>query len=480
MRRRDFLARTGAAASLASAGRTARAGGTTAPAGPSPVILWNRALTAAIAATASGPTVAARALSMVHEAVYNAWAAYGNTNAFTLTGLRSRSKGEWTATNKTIAIGQAARDVLANLFPSAVASFDATLTQTLAGLATGSKDAVSANLFGKATAVALLQARQGDGSNQLGDLAGGTPYADWTNYAPLYGPDTDFKKTMPTHWQPLRVTNAQGVTSVQEFLTPHWGQVRPFALANGAAFRPQYSTESGPTQAEMDELIALSAGLNDNTKAQVDFFANNPGSVTPPGQWSKFAEMVSAADANTLDEDVRLFFVLGQAMLDASIACWDAKRAYDSVRPFTLIRWAYKGQDITAWGGPGSTKATKMKGENWLPYQRPTVPSPAFPEFCSGHSTFSAAAAACIASLRGSDSITLSFTFPANGVPFDPTVPAAPVVLSWPSLSAVADAAGMSRRHGGIHFQQGDLKGRILGRQVAQAVLDKYRTLKLG
>ena len=232
MRRRDFLARTGAAASLASAGRAARAGGTTPPAaGPSPVIAWNRALTAAIAATASGPTVAARALSMVHEAIYNAWAAYGNTNAFTLAGLRSRSKGEWTATNKTIAIGQAAHDVLVDLFPSAVASFDATLAQTLAGLATGSQAAVSANLFGKATAVALLQARHGDGSNQLGDLAGGTPYADWTSYVPLYGPDTDFKKTMPTHWQPLRVTSAEGVTSIQA--------VPDAALGSGAAVRPR-------------------------------------------------------------------------------------------------------------------------------------------------------------------------------------------------------------------------------------------------
>ena len=477
MRRRDFLARTGAAASLASAGRTAVAGPTSPATGPSAVIAWNGALTAAIAATASAPTVTARALSMVYEAVYNAWAAYGNVAAFTLPGLGYRqSRGEWNNTNKTIAIGYAAYGVLVDLFPTARASFDTTLTQTLAGLATGSRDAVTASQLGTAAAVALLQSRYGDGSNQRGDLATGA-YSDASSppYVSVNGPDNIVD---PLRWQPLRVTNAQGVTSIQQFVTPHWGQVRPFALAGGAAFRPQF-TPFGPTQAEMEELIALSAGLNDYTKAQVDFFANNPGSVTPPGQWSKFAEIVSAADANTLDEDVVLFFVLGQAMLDASIACWDSKRYYDSVRPFTAIRLAYRGQYIKAWGGPGTTKSVKMLGEAWLPYQRPTVPSPAFPEFCSGHSTFSAAAASCIATLRGSDSINLSFTFAANGVPFDPTVPSAPVVLSWSSLSAAADAAGMSRRHGGIHFQQGDLKGRALGRQVAQAVLDKARTLRL-
>ncbi len=468
MRRRDFLAHTGAAATLASVATPAAAGSTAA----SPVIAWNGALTAAIAATASAPTVAARALSMVYEAVYNAWAAYGNAAPFTLAGMRARPKSEWTVANKSIALGYAAYGVLVDLFPSRKASFDDTLAQTLAGLPTGSLDAVTANLLGTSAAVALLQARYGDGSNQLGDLAAGR-YADWTGYVPVNGPDLIVN---PTRWQPLRVTSAQGITSVQQFVTPHWGQVRAFALPNGAAFRPVFST-SGPTRAEMEELIALSAGLNDGAKAQIDFFANNPGSITPPGQWSKIAEAVSANDGNSLDEDVVLFFVLGQAMLDASIACWEAKRYYDSVRPITSIRLAYAGQTLSAWGGPGSTRPQTIRGEDWLPYQRPTVPSPAFPEFCSGHSTFSAAAAACIAAVRGSDSITLAFTFPAGGIPFDPTLPAAPVTLRWKSLSAAADAAGMSRRLSGIHFEQGDIKGRALGKQVGQAVVKKCLTL---
>ena len=202
--------------------------------------------------------------------------------------------------------------------------------------------------------------------------------------------------------------------------------------------------------------------------------------MTPPGQWSKFAEIVSAADANTLDEDVLMFFVLGQAMLDASIACWDAKRYYDSVRPVTLIRWAYKGQDITAWGGPGSTRPKKMKGENWLPYQRPTVPSPAFPEFClrPQHLQRRRRGLHRQPARQRHDHAQLH-RFPPTACGSTRRCPPPRSCCSWPSLSAAADAAGMSRRHGGIHFEQGDLKGRALGRQVAQAVLAKYATLRL-
>ena len=81
--------------------------------------------------------------------------------------------------------------------------------------------------------------------------------------------------------------------------------------------------------------------------------------------------MVSANDCNTIDYDVALFFLLGQAMLDASIAAWDAKRAYDSVRPISAIRYYFQGQTITAWLGEGQG-AGSVAGEAWRPYQRTT------------------------------------------------------------------------------------------------------------
>jgi hypothetical protein len=54
-----------------------------------------------------------------------------------------------------------------------------------------------------------------------------------------------------------------------------------------------------------------------------------------------------------------------------------------------------------AWGGPG--KGTRaIRGEDWLPYQPPSVVTPPFAEYVSGHSIFSAAAAEVLASFTGS------------------------------------------------------------------------------
>ena len=234
-----------------------------------------------------------------------------------------------------------------------------------------------------------------------------------------------------------------------------------------------------PTAAELDEVVNLNAALDDTTKATVDFWAANPGSVTPAGMWTQIAEMVAARDGHSLDDDVRMFFALGQAVLDAGIACWDAKRAYDSVRPITAVRHFLRGQRIRAWGGPGRGTVTIL-GENWWPYQRYIRPTPPFAEFPSGHSTFSAASATVLAGLRGSDRITLGFTFGAGKVPFDPTVPSRDVSLVYPTLSAAADAAGYSRRLGGIHFKRGDIHGRAIGRRAGQLVLARVKRLFAG
>ena len=471
MERRAFLTRAG----LAGTGLALRQRADAKPAyQPSALILWNGAVTSAIAAARFAPTTAARALAMVFEAAYNAWACYDGNAAFTLSGLRKRPLIERRAGNKTIAVSYAAYAVLVDLFPTQQSRFDLTLTSATTGLSLQSLEAIAAMQNGQFAAGALLQTRHVDGSNQLGDMtASGVAYADTSGYLPVNSVDTVVD---PTRWQPLWVTSAAGVGSLQTFVTPHWGTVRPFALRSGSALRPVYA--SGPSAAEMDQVITFSAALNDSSKVLVDFFANNPGSVTPPGQWMKIAEIVSAADANSLDDDLRLFFTLAQAMLDASIACWDTKRAFDTARPITAIHYFYGNQTIQAWGGPG-LGTVAMRGADWKPYQRTTSPTPAFPEFLSGHSTFSGAAAAVLAALRG-DKFDLSFTFPAGGVPFDPTVPAAPVILSWATFTDAAAAAGLSRRYGGIHFERGDLQGRVLGRQVGQVVLARATALFLG
>jgi PAP2 superfamily len=105
----------------------------------------------------------------------------------------------------------------------------------------------------------------------------------------------------------------------------------------------------------------------------------------------------------------------------------------------------------------------RIRGEDWQPY----IPTPPFGEHPSGHSTFSAAAAAVLASFTGSDRFGASATIPAGGSRIEPGVtPAADVTLSWATFTDAADQAGRSRRYGGIHFEDGDLVGRKLGAMV--------------
>jgi hypothetical protein len=81
----------------------------------------------------------------------------------------------------------------------------------------------------------------------------------------------------------------------------------------------------------------------------------------------------------------------------------------------------------------------------------------------SGHSTFSAAGRAVINRFFGTDNFNAKVIIPAGSLKIEKGVPAKPVVLTWKTLDAMADQAGMSRRYGGIHFESGDQQGRALG-----------------
>jgi hypothetical protein len=165
-----------------------------------------------------------------------------------------------------------------------------------------------------------------------------------------------------------------------------------------------------------------------------------------------------------------MFFALNNALMDAAIAAWECKRFYDYVRPITAIRFLFAGRPIEAWGGPYRGTQT-IDGGDWLPYQPGTFLTPPFAEYVSGHSTFSAAAAEVLARFTRSDFFGYGVVLPPGSSRIEPGVtPAKPVVLFWPTFSAAAAEAGWSRRYGGIHFRDGDLEGRRLGRRVGAAV----------
>jgi hypothetical protein len=216
-------------------------------------------------------------------------------------------------------------------------------------------------------------------------------------------------------------------------------------------------------------VLRLSAGLTDRQKAIAEYWSDGPATELPPGHWCLLAHFVSRRDRHDLDADVKLYFALTNALFDAAIAAWDAKRAFDYVRPVTAIRYLFRGRRVRAWGGPYQGPRD-IDGGEWHPYQPATFVTPPFAEFVSGHSTFSAAAAEVLKRFTGSDAFGASATIAAGSSRIEPgRTPAAEVVLAWDTFSAAADEAGLSRRFGGIHFEDGDLAGRALGRAVASA-----------
>jgi hypothetical protein len=155
--------------------------------------------------------------------------------------------------------------------------------------------------------------------------------------------------------------------------------------------------------------------------------------------WNQFAQFVSRRDHHELDDDVKLFFALDNAMFDASIAIFHGY----------------------------------MFHEDWQPY----IPTPPSPDFVSSNSALGAAAAEVLKRFSGSDEFGGSYRRPAgvSGMKGKPG-PVREVVLSWATFTEAADESGMSGRYGGIHFEDADIEGQLLGRRVGALSWNKAET----
>ena len=431
------------------------------------VVRWNQVLLQAVRDLRMPPPQVSRSLAIVHTAMYDAWAAYDARAVGTRLGGQLRrpliEHREW---NKTEAASFAAYRALVDLFPSRRTElFDPLMIELGYAPANTTVDPSTPAGIGNIAAAAVIAFRHRDGANQLGDMtSSGVPYADYTGYAPVNGP---FNLVDPERWQPLIQPNGEP----QRFVVPQWPRVVPFALTSSSQFRPpapaQYSTPAYRAQAV--ELVVRSATLTDRTKAIAAYWADGPSTETPPGHWMLFAQAVSARDGHTIDDDIKIFFALGNAMLDASIAAWDCKVAYDYVRPVSAIRFLFAGQPIAAWAGP-FRGTENFDGALWQSY----IPTPPFAEYVSGHSTFSAAGATVLRRFTGRNAMDFTATIAAGSSPIEPGfAPSDDVTLSWRTFSQAADEAGLSRRIGGIHFRDGDLEARKMGRRIGEQAWDK-------
>lgn len=443
---------------------------------------WNAVMLQAIRDTKPGPPMTARAIAIVHTCIYDTWAAYDAKASGTQFGGNLRQpQGARTAANKRQAISYAAYMALADLYPSQKAKFAAKLAalgydtsaSSLGATGTSTPSGVANTACG-----AVLAFRHADGSNQLGNMPGssGAAYSDYTGYQPV---NTPTNVTVANRWQPLAVPNAAGVVSIQKFVAPQWKNVAPFALTSANQFLPPPPAMVGSSRyrQQAQALLDISANLTDRQKVIAEYWADGPSSELPPGHWTLFATFVSRRDGHTMDQDSKMFFALGNSLLDASIACWSTKVYYDSARPVTAIRYLFSGQTVRAWNGPGQN-GVLIDGADWKPYQPLTFPTPPFAEYTSGHSTFSRAAATVLRNFTGSDQFGYSATIRAGSSNVEPgLVPAQDVTLAWKTFRDAADEAGISRRYGGIHFEDGDLVARKMGAQIGEQVWHKAEQL---
>ena len=289
--------------------------------------------------------------------------------------------------------------------------------------------------------------------------------------------------------------------------------------------------------------VAEPVKRGDFTRVLAEFWADGPKSETPPGHWNVIANNVAQhplsqhklfGEGPALDPlswDVHIYVALNGALHDAAIAAWELKRVYTTARPITLIRYMgghgqrsdpgqasydpeglplvdglievitaesaapggrhahlsrYVGEiAVRAWRGePGDRRhdiggVGWIRAIEWIPYQRRTFVTPAFPGYVSGHSTFSRAAATVLAGLTGSD------FFPGGLATFacDPGYlvfehgPSAPIQLQWATYFDAADQAGLSRLWGGIHIPQDDFDGRRIGARVGASALERAKML---
>ena len=381
--------------------------------------VWNRIALQSIAASAVMPEFASRALAIESIAIFNVISAINGTRGylFNATAPAGASPGA--------AVAQAAHDALVNLFPSQKAALDALLATSLAAIPDGA-DKVTGVAFGASVAARVIALRANDGWNtEITDI-GGNSVGQWRPTGPSFAPGAD----------------------------PQWANLTPFSLQSDDQFvptAPPALTSQAYTDA-YNEVKSLGAGDSairtaDQT-AIARFWAAGVGSYTPIGMWNDIANNLTTSKGLSLSQTAQMLVELNLAGGDAAIAAWNAKYGYDVWRPVTAIQ-----------NGEADGNTATFGTADWQPY----LPTPAFPSYVSGHSTFSAAAATILDNVFGSATAFSATSLTLGGA-----------TRNYTSFDQAAAEAGQSRIYGGIHFQFDNQAGLQLGSQIGNWVLGQF------
>lgn len=379
------------------------------------------------------PPVASRAFAYLGITAYEALASgdpslttlAGQVNDFTPVPPRAVGESYDDAVVMQAALSSAASKLFANTGPTGQRALKRMTEKLSAQVSAGaSADVVArSEAYGRALAEHILGWAAGDGGEIVENM--GFPL----EFALQEG---------PAHWVPTSLINQQ-----QKPLLPKWGQNRTFVLTSGAECGlpppPAYSEEKGSDfYKEANEVYEAVNNLTPEHRAIARFWSDDPMlSPTPPGHWIVIALSELERQKAGAIEHADLLTRLGITLADAFIGCWHQKFAYDLVRPVTYIR--------------------RVIDPKW----EPILITPPFPEYPSGHSTQSGAAATVLTAFFGDNYAFTDTTHEKDNLPN----------RSFASFWEAAQEAGISRLYGGIHFRaaidRGLDQGRCIGERTA-------------
>ena len=255
------------------------------------------------------------------------------------------------------------------------------------------------------------------------------------------------------YWKPTPPDYMQGIE-------PHWNEMRPFVLDSASQFMPPPPTpfsmeEDSPFYAELMEVYTTGNELDEERTTIAKFWDCNPyvskhhghamyavKKITPGGHWIGITAIASRKAGLGFAQTLEAYTRVSIALNDAFISCWDEKWRSILVRPETLI--------------------AEFIDREW----RPLLQTPPFPEYTSGHSVISRAAAITLTELLGDDFAFHDTTEQAYGLP----------PRDFTSFLQASEEAAISRLYGGIHYMPAIKNGIAQGEEVGKYIIAEVNT----
>lgn len=387
------------------------------------VLDWNDQALNATRLARNPPPMSSLLLATFHVAIFDAVNGITGTHRGWLVNERAPAGADMDA-----AIASSAHTIMAALWSASAnpRNFQVAYDRALAGIPDGQAktDGIA---WGEKVAKAILAGRANSGFDK-----------------PIAG---KYSSTDPGKW---RETPA----AFRPPLLPFWGRVTPFVMTSPEQFRAPPPESLGSKEYAEQLAFVAKRGARDNAERteyetlSTPFWNDDLGTATPPGHWNVIAHDLAVRKNLSTADTARLFALLNMAQADSAISCWETKFFYNLWRPETALR------ELDAKLNPDAKPD---------PDFIPNMPSPPFPSYTSGHSTFSAAGARLLALYFGTDDIEFSVT--SDGLPG--------AVRSFHKLSDAQREAGMSRVVGGIHTMSDNLEGQKAGVKIADWVFEK-------